>query len=120
MPTSPYSLDLRERVIKYIEGGKSQKLSSILFELNPSTVSRWWLRYKREGHYIPRKRIGKSPRVSAIELRNYIEAKPNFKTSEMGKHFGISSVGAYYWLKKLGYSYKKKPLPMWKQTKRSA
>ena len=117
MTTSPYSQDLRERVIKFIESGNSQKSAAGLFELNPSTISRWWLRYKREGNYKPRIRIGKKPRVSAVELKIYIEANPNFKTSDMGKHFGMSGAGAFYWLKKLGFSYKKKPLPTWRQTK---
>jgi transposase len=118
MSTSPYSKDLRKKVIDYIESGKSQKSAVALFKLNPSTISRWWLRYKTEGHYNPRIRIGKKPKISAGELKSYIEANANFKASELGEHFGMSRVGALYWLKKLGYSYKKKPLPMWKQVKK--
>jgi transposase len=112
MSTSPYSKDLRKKVIDYIESGKSQKSAAALFKLNPSTVSRWWLRYKTEGHYNPRIRIGKKPKISAGELKSYIEANANFKASELGEHFGMSRVGALYWLKKLGYSYKKKPSAM--------
>jgi transposase len=119
MTTSPYSKDLRERVIKFVEAGNSQKSASELFKLNPSTISRWWLRYKREGHYRPRVRIGKAPRVSVESLKNYIEAHPNFKTSDMGRYFNMSGAGAFYWLKKLGYSYKKKPLLIWKQAKKN-
>jgi len=63
-------------------------------------------------------RVGKKPKVTEIELKKYIETNPNFKTSQMGKHFGMSNVGALYWLRKLGYSYKKKPFPMWKQVKK--
>ncbi len=115
MTTSPYSLDLRKKVIEYIESGKSQHSAVSLFQLNPSTISRWWLRYKDEGHYYPRIRPGKKPKVSFAELERYIEKHPNFKTSDMGKYFGMTGVGALYWLKKLGFSYKKKPSPMWKQ-----
>ena len=50
MSTSPYSLDLREKVIKYLELGNSQQSASKIFMLNPSTINRWWLRYKREGN----------------------------------------------------------------------
>ncbi len=117
MSTSPYSLDLRKKVIEYIESGRSQKSAASVFRLNPSTISRWWLRYKTEGHYKPKARVGKKPKVTELELKKYIEANPNFKTGQMGKHFGMSNVGALYWLRKLGYSYKKKPLPMWKQVK---
>lgn len=107
MSTSPYSIDLRKKVIDYLESGNSQQSASSLYKLNPSTISRWWLRYKKEGHYAPRMRIGKKPSISVKEVMQYINDHPNFKTSEMGKYFGMTGVGAYYWLKKLGFSYKK-------------
>lgn len=120
MSTSPYSLDLREKVIKYLKSGKSQSSASKLFMLNPSTVNRWWLRYNKEGHYTPRTRVGRIPRLSLLEVNSYIESNPNFKSSEMGAHFGMTGAGALYWLKKLGFSYKKKTFPMWNLTKKSA
>ena len=118
MTTSPYSLDLRKKVIEYIESGGSQKSAVNIFKLNPSTISRWWLRYKTEGHYKPRVRTGKKPNVTRLELQRYIAANPNFNTNQMGKYFGMSNVGALYWLRKLGYSYKKKPLAMWRQARK--
>jgi len=115
MSTSPYSLDLRDKVIKYLQLGNSQQSASKLFMLDPSTVNRWWLRYKREGNFLPRKRHGREPRVSLSSLKTYIATYPHFTSEDMGKYFGMTSGGAYYWLKKLGYSYKKKTLPMWRQ-----
>jgi transposase len=119
MSTSPYSLDLREKVIKYLQLGNSQQSASKIFMLNPSTINRWWLRYKREGACAPKQRLGRAPRLSLSVVKNYIEMNPNFKSADMGKHFGMTSGGAFYWLKKLGYSYKKKTLPMWKQMKKN-
>lgn len=119
MSTSPYSLDLREKVINYLQLGNSQQSASKIFMLNPSTINRWWLRYKREGNYAPRKRMGRAPRLTLSQVTKYIECNPNFKSLEMGKHFGMTAGGALYWLKKLGFSYKKKTLPMWKQTKKN-
>ena len=119
MSTSPHSLDLREKVIKYLELGNSQQSASKIFMLNPSTVNRWWLRYKREGHYAPKKRLGRAARVSLSAVESYIKTNPNFKSADMGEHFGMTAGGAFYWLKKLGYSYKKKALPTWKLTKKS-
>ena len=84
MSTSPYSLDLREKVIKYLELGNSQQSASKIFMLNLSTINRWWLRYKREGNYAPRKRLGRAPRLSISEVRNYIKANPNFKSEDLG------------------------------------
>ena len=119
MSTSPYSLDLREKVIKYLALGNSQQSASQVFILNPSTISRWWLRYKREGNYAPRKRLGRAPRLSLSKVQDYIKRNPNFTSQDLGKFFGMTSGGAFYWLKKLGYSYKKKTSPMWKLMKAS-
>ena len=102
MSTSPYSLDLRSKVIKYIESGKSQSSASKIFSLDPSTVNRWWLRYKREGHYAARKRLGKAPRISSSLVHDYVKTHSNFTLAQMGAYFGMTAGGAFYWLKKLG------------------
>ena len=36
----------------------------------------------------------------------------------MGKRFGMTGGGALYWLKKLGFSYKKKTSPIWRLKKK--
>ena len=41
-----------------------------------------------------------------------VNNNPNFILMEMGQHFGMSAPGALYWLRKLGFSYKKKPSPI--------
>ena len=68
MSTSPYSIDLRKRVISFLESGKSQKEASKLFKLNPNTISSWHVRYKQEGHYLPRKRLGAKPKIKREEF----------------------------------------------------
>lgn len=118
MSTSPYSIDLRERVIKYIESGKSKKAASILFKLNPKTVYNWYNRYKVEGHCLPRKRMGATPKINTEEFINYVNKTPNATSEDIGEAFNLSASGARYWLRKLGYSYKKKTSLMWKQTKK--
>jgi transposase len=79
----------------------------------------WYKRYKTEGNYLSRKVGGKKGRISEQDVATYVNNNPNFILSEMGKHFGMSAPGALYWLRKLGYSYKKKPSAMWKQVKKS-
>ena len=79
----------------------------------------WYKRCKSEGNYLPRKVRGKKGRVSEQDVVTYVKNNPNFILLEMGKHFGMSAPGALYWLRKLGFSYKKKPLPTWKQAKKS-
>jgi len=115
MTTSPYSLDLRDRVIKFIKAGNTQVLAAKVFALNLSTVNKWYSRYRKEGNYGPRKRLGAKSKVDQERLIKYIKAKPDATLKELSKEIGVSIWGVYYWLRKLGYSYKKKPLPMWKQ-----
>ena len=119
MTTSPYSVDLRNKVIKYLKSGKSQRSASETFDLNASTVSRWWLRYKKEGHCAAKSRLGREPRVNLSQVKTYIESNPNFKSSDMGKQFGMTGGGALYWLKKLGFSYKKKTSLILRRAKKS-
>ena len=113
-----YSIDLRQKVIEFIKQSKTQKSAAKIFNLNKATVNRWWLRHKQEGHVCPRKNLGKKASVSKVEFEAYVRANPNFTTADMGKHFNISSPGALYYLKKFGFSYKKKPLAMWKQMRK--
>ena len=119
MSTSPYSLDLRERVIKYVEQGKSQLSAAKLFDLNLSTVNRWYVRYKKEGHYYPRKRLGAKSKIDPKALEMYVNANPDSKLKDLAETFGISLWGINYWLKKLNFSFKKKPFPTWKQVKKN-
>jgi transposase len=117
MSTSPYSKDLREKVIKYINSCNSQKSASELFSLHRNTVSRWWNRYKKEGIYTARRRLGRKSKLSFVEIVEYVTNNPDTKLSIIGKKFGISAWHASTVLKKLGFSYKKKTLPTWNQIK---
>ena len=117
MPSS-YSKDLCKKVMNYVNKGNSCNKAGLKFDISPNTVSNWYKRYKSEGHYLSRKVGGKKGRVKPEEIASYIEKKPDFTLLEMGKHFGMTAAGAHYWLKKLGYSYKKKISPMWRQLKK--
>jgi transposase len=119
MSTSPYSIDLRERVIKFLALGNSQKVASKIFQLSPTTVNTWNVRYKKEGHYQPRKRIGAKPSIEKDNFIKYVEGNPSTRAANLGKKFGISASGVRYWLRQLGFSYKKKPSPTWKLVKKN-
>ena len=62
---------------------------------------------------------GKKGRISEQDAITYVNNNPNFILSEMGKHFSMSAPGPLYWLRKLGFSYKKKPSLMWKRAKKN-
>lgn len=114
-----YSIDLRKKVIKFIEEGNSQQSATKIFSLNKATVNRWCQRYKKEGHVNPRINLGSKPKIDKFELKRYVDANPDSRLYDMSLKFKVSVNAIHRWLKKLGYSYKKKPLPMWKQARKS-
>ena len=114
MKKPEYSLDLKERVIAHIKSGNDQKTTSKIFKVSTSSVNRWWLRYQKENKITPKPRLGSKGKISPQELKTYVEANENKTLSEMSKQFKVSICAIYKRLKKLGYSYKKKPSPMWK------
>jgi transposase len=119
MSTSPYSLDLRERVIKFLLEGNSQRAAAKIFKLSKTTVSIWYIRYKQNKSYAPKQRLGSKPSINIDSFTKYVEDHPNSTAFDLGKNFSISAAGSRYWLNKLGFSYKKKHSPMWKRTKKN-
>ena len=107
MSTSPYSNDLREKVINYLKKGKTQKEASEVFEVHRNTVSRWNKRYCEEGSCRARKRLGYKSKLSYNKIELFVKNRPDTKLSEIAIEFGISKGHAGVILKKLGYSYKK-------------
>ena len=119
MSTSPYSLDLREKVIKFVTAGNSQRAAARVFDISKTTVSTWFIRYKKEGNYYPKKRLGAQSKMDMSQFIKYVEDNPNSTTSEIGRRFDMTHGGAHYWLRKLAFGYKKKTLPIWKRIKSS-
>jgi len=119
MKKRQYSLDLRERVIASIKAGNDQKTTSKTFKISTSSVNRWWLRYKKENVISPKPRLGSKGKINIQELKAYVEANEDKTLSEMSKLFKVSICAIYKRLKKLGFSYKKKPSPMWKLVQKS-
>lgn len=106
--------------MSYVNKGNSCNRAASKFDISPNTVRNWFKRYQAEGHYSSRKVGGKKGMVTEEDIASYIEITPDFILSDMGKYFNMSAAGAHYWLKKLGYSYKKKTSPTWKLVKKSA
>lgn len=114
---SPYSKDLRNKVINHLNKGKSQKEVSEVFGVHRNTVSRCHNRYKKEGSQEAKKRLGCKSRLDYRKVELFVKNNEDAKLSDMGAVFAISKGYAAVLLKKLGFSYKKKPFSTWKLTK---
>jgi transposase len=117
--TRNYSNDLRQRVIEYLDAGNGYASASKLFKVSISAIGRWYRKYRQEGDFLPKKRGGSERRIDLSKLEEYVRANKDMTLKKAGKEFGVSMFTISYWLKRLGYSYKKKTFPMWKQAKRS-
>lgn len=107
MTTSPYSEDLRTRVINYLDKGNGYKEASRLFELSISSIGRWYRRYKKEGHCKARTRPGARRKINLAQLEAYVKSNPDTTLKKAAIKFSLSIWTVQYWLRKLGYSYKK-------------
>ena len=116
--TKSYSNDLRKRVIEYLDSGRNYEEASKLFKVSISAIGRWYRRYKEEGNYQPKTRGGSKKKIDLNGLEEYVKANENMTLKAAAKEFNVSIFTISYWLRKLGYSYKKKTFPTWRQMKR--
>ena len=105
-------------MMTYVERGNNCESASKKFEIASNTVRKWYNRYKAEGNYLSKKVGGKKVRITCEQVADYVNSHPNFILSKMWENFGMTASGALYWLRKLGYSYKK-PILMLRQERRN-
>ena len=115
--TRPLSNDLRQRVIRAVEGGLSCRRAASRFGIAPSTAIKWMERYRRLGHAEPQPLGGdrRSHRIEAYadELLSLIDARPDITLEEMAAHleethgaaFSLSTV--WRLIGRRGISFKK-------------
>lgn len=111
----PYNIDLRKKVIEFLEKGNTQVTSAKLFNLNKSTVNRWYLQYKRTGDLLHKKYPGSKPRIDKVKLVEYVNKHSDGKLEDFALVFKVSTTAIFRSLKQLKFVFKKKPIPTWKQ-----
>jgi transposase len=82
----PYSVDLRERVIRAVEAGASRRATAAKFEVSPSFVIKLMQRWRRHGTVQP-ERIGGHKRaklaVHAERVHALLAAEPDLTIAEL-------------------------------------
>ena len=114
----PYSDDLRERVVRAVEGGSSRREAAGQFAVSVSFVVKLMQRVQVTGSFRPGDFGGhKEPKPAQHEavVRELVEQTPSAtllelrkKLNERGVEVGKSSIGRF--LKRLRISYKKNAL----------
>jgi len=105
-----YSKDLRERVIAYLQEGKTQEETSIIFKVGTSTIKRWLTLLSETGSLEKRPLDRSASKYDSEKLNAYIEENPNALLKDIAAHFGGSISGADSALKREKITYKKRDL----------
>ena len=102
-----YSVDLRERVLNYLEKNQNKKDASLVFQVGIATIYRWVSRKKEKGHIQPLHRKYAYKKIDDQKLIQYVEMHPDQFLSEIANHFKLTPQAIFYALKRLKITRKK-------------
>jgi transposase len=115
--TRPYSLDLRERMVRAVEGGASRRATAAKFDVSPSCVVKLLQRWRQRGTLAPEpvsggrraKLADHAERVEAL-----LAATPDLTIAELRTRLAadgiaVSPAAISRFLKACGLTRKKRP-----------
>ena len=105
-----YSVDLRSRVIGFINEGNSQEKASVIFNVGTSTITRWLRLLSETGSLEKRPLKRTAPKFESEKLNAYIEENSDALLKDVAEHFGGSITGAFHALKREKITLKKRAL----------
>lgn len=104
---NPYSLDLREKVMKFIEDGHSKVEACKVFNIGKSTLFAWFRKLKQYGTLESKKPKTGQRKIDLDKLVQAVRECPDKTLKEYAEDFNVSIKGIWSALKKLGITLKK-------------
>lgn len=104
----PYSVDLRRRVLEYIEETADKRKASQLFKVGIATIYRWIARKKENGNVEPSPKKAYKKKIDDYKLIAYVKENPDHFLSEIAAHFNTTLQAIFYALQRLKITRKKK------------
>ncbi|AGF51724.1 transposase [Synechocystis sp. PCC 6803] len=101
-----YSLDLRQRVVAYIEAGGKITEASKIYKIGKASIYRWLNRVDLS----PTKVERRHRKLDWEALKKDVEENPDARLIDRAKKFGVRPSAVYYALKKMKINRKKKEL----------
>jgi transposase len=101
-----YALDLRERVVKFIQGGGSKAEAARRFDLARSSVYRYLVAAKA-GVLPPKTSWGHWRKLDPDKLQAHVRKHPDATLKEIQQVFGVSHHAVWVRLGQLGFTLKK-------------
>lgn len=105
-----YSLDLRRRVLKYVEATADKAKASQLFKVGTATIYRWIARKKQNGNLEPSPKKAYKKKIDDHKLIAYVEKNPDHFLLEIATHFNTTLQAIFYALRRLKFTRKKKTM----------
>ena len=99
-----YSLDLRKRVVEWVEKGGSGSKASKLYQVGRATIYRWLNREDLRPTRVKRRKR----KLDWEALSQDIEENPDEKLAERAKKFGVRTNAIWYAIKEMKITRKKK------------
>ncbi|MGA0347553.1 MAG: IS630 transposase-related protein [Alphaproteobacteria bacterium] len=108
-----YSEDLRKKALEAMARGTPLQRVSRMLTITEATLRTWRRRFQETGSYSAKRDAwGRHPSIKDLEkFERFVEEKPDRTQAEMAEEWGgvsESTIGRY--LKKIGFTYKKKLL----------
>jgi putative transposase len=98
-----YSLDLRTKVVNFIENGHSMAEAAKTFGISRATIYRWLKRTE----LAPTKVTTRKRKVDIVALAKDVERDPSTSLKERAKRFGVTPAALCYRFKKMKITRKK-------------
>ena len=101
-----YALDLRERVVKFVQGGGSKAEAARRFDLARSSVYRYLVAAKQDA-LAPKTSWGHWRKLDLRKLQVHVKSHPDATFKELQNVFGVSHQAIWVRLGQLGFTLKK-------------
>lgn len=118
----PYSVDLRERVVRAVEEGMGKTEICELFQICRQTLYNWLALEKEQGHLEAKSgyQNGHSHGIKDLDaFKSYVDGHSDQTQEEMAEYFSVGSSTIGRTLQRIGYSRKKRITPTQKGKKNS-
>ena len=99
----PYPIELRERIVEFVNGGGSKAEASRRFKVCRMSVHR----YVGAGNLSPRPQGGSPKRFACEKLRQAVREKPSATLEEYAKVLGVSHSAVWKRLRQMAITLKK-------------
>jgi transposase len=105
-----YSVDLRSRVIDFVNKGNTHEETSLIFNVGTATIGRWMTLLSETGSLEKRPLNRSASKFNSEKLNSYIEENSDALLKDVAEHFGGSISGVFYALEREKITLKKRAL----------